>query len=70
MDASEIWGSSGIRLWPPLFHYLYVNDIQTVINHSKHGMFADDLREVGTHTDCELLRDDLVRVILWSSQFC
>ena len=51
----------------PLFFIIYIKDIYTVINHSKHGMFADDLtmyREVCTHSNCELLRDDLVRVIV------
>ena len=56
----------------PIFFIIYVNDIYTVINNSKHGMFADDLtmhRDVYTHTDCELLRDDLGRVIQWSNRW-
>ena len=50
----------------PLLFILYVNDIYSVINHSKHGMFADDLTlytEVHTSADWRLLQDDLASVL-------
>ena len=53
----------------PLLFILYVNDIYSVINHSKHGMFTDDLTlytEAHTSADCRLLQDDLASVLLWS----
>ena len=56
----------------PLLFILYVNDIYSVINHSKHGMFADDLTlytEVHTSADCKLLQDDLASVLLWSQRW-
>jgi len=43
----------------PLLFIIYVNDIFSVIHHSRHGMFAGDLalyREVCTLSDCELLQ--------------
>ena len=46
----------------PLLIIIYVNDIYSVIHHSKHGMFADDLilyKEVSTLTDCELLQSNI-----------
>ena len=56
----------------PLLFILYVNDIYSVINYSKHGMFADDLaiyREVHTSADCKLLQSDLASVLLWSQRW-
>jgi len=56
----------------PLLFIIYVNDIYSVIHHSRHGMFADDLalyREVCTLTDCELLQGDLSNVSSWSQRW-
>ena len=43
----------------PLLFILYVNDIYSIIHHSKDGMFADDLsiyKNVSTTADCALLQ--------------
>ena len=56
----------------PLLFILYVNDIYSVIHHSKHGMFADDLSiytEVSTTADCALLQHDLDGIVQWSKQW-
>ena len=56
----------------PLLFILYVNDIYSVIHHSKHGMFADDLSiytEVSTTADCVLLQHDLDGIVQWSKQW-
>ena len=56
----------------PLLFILYVNDIYSVIHHSKHGMFADDLSiymEVSTPADCALLQHDLDGIVRWSNQW-
>ena len=55
----------------PLLFILYVNDIYSVIHHSKHGMFADDLSiyaEVSTTADCVLLQHDLDAIVQWSKR--
>ena len=56
----------------PLLFIIYVNDIYSVINHSKHGMFADDLtlyKEVNTLADCDLLQSDLCNVSSWTKHW-
>ena len=56
----------------PLLFILYVNDIYSVIRHSKHGMFADDLsiyKDVSTPADCALLQQDLNSIVFWSKQW-
>ena len=44
----------------PLLYILYVNDIYSIIHHSNHSMFADDLsiyKDVSTTADYALLHD-------------
>ena len=48
--------------------YNYVNDIYSIIRHSNHGMFADDLsiyKDVSTTADYALLQQDLDHITDW-----
>ena len=56
----------------PLLFILYVNDIYSIIHHSKYGMFADDLsiyKDVSTTADCALLQQDLDSIVQWSKRW-
>jgi len=55
----------------PLLFLLYINDISTIISHSKVKLFADDVKETSSLDDGKLLQLDLSNIIQWEkSGFC
>ena len=55
----------------PLMFVLYINDIFTVVKHSKLKVFADDSKahkNIKTSFDHQLLQEDLVAVVEWADR--
>jgi hypothetical protein len=54
----------------PLLFILYINDLFSVVKHSKIKVFADDSKlhkSIGSPTDCKLLQEDLHAVVRWAT---
>jgi hypothetical protein len=55
----------------PLLFLIMINDLPDVLNNSKCLLFADDVKVYRTITkvhDCNLLQEDINRILLWSSE--
>ena len=55
----------------PILFLLYVNDLDQYVKDSKLSSFADDTRigrKISTLNDCNLLQEDLNRIIRWSEE--
>ena len=56
----------------PLLFLLYINDISTVISHSKVKLFADDVtiyKETSSRDDVKLLQLDLSNIVQWAKKW-
>jgi hypothetical protein len=54
----------------PLLFILYINDLFSVVKHSKVKVFADDSKlhkNISSPSDCQLLQEDLHAVVRWAN---
>jgi hypothetical protein len=62
----------GSSVWPLLFN-VFVTDLCNVIKHSRHLLFADEIKiycTVSCETDCTLLQSDIGSVCGWCTANC
>ena len=56
----------------PLLFLIYINDISSVVSHSKMKLFADDViiyKEIISPADAVLLQLDLSKVVQWAKKW-
>ena len=55
----------------PLLFLLYIDDLHSVIRHSKLKLYADNValcREIKSEADCKLLQEDLDQICSWANR--
>ena len=56
----------------PLLFLLYIDDLHSIVRHSKLKLYADDVtlyREIKSEADCELLQEDLDHICNWANKW-
>lgn len=56
----------------PLLFLLYIDDLHSIVKHSKLKLYADDValyREIKSEADCQLLQDDLDPICGWANKW-
>ena len=56
----------------PLLFLLYIDDLHSIVKHSKLKLYADDValyREIKSEADCQLLQDDLDLICGWAKKW-
>ena len=55
----------------PLLFLLYIDDLRSIVKHSKVKLYADDVtlyKEIKSEIDCILLQEDLDRICDWANK--
>ena len=55
----------------PLLFLLYIDDLHSIVRHSKLKLYADDVtlyREIKSEADCQLLQEDLDHICSWANK--
>ena len=56
----------------PLLFLLYIDDLHSVVKHSKLKLYGDDVtlyKEIKCESDCKLLQEDLDRICDWADKW-
>ena len=56
----------------PLLFLLYIDDLHSIVRHSKLKLYADDValyREIKSEADCQLLQEDLDHICDWANKW-
>ena len=56
----------------PLLFLLYIDDLHSIVRHSKLKLYADDValyREIKSKADCQLLQEDLDHICDWANKW-
>jgi len=71
METGDIWGPTGISIWPVSICAIYINDLPDMIQSDVY-LFADEtktFRIITSDTDRAHLQEDLCSMSKWCDQW-